>query len=199
MEEQIYKIIRIDEDDFGCEGRPEGQEPMVRVVLEADTGETMIVMMEDALMYTRKLDVGGLAIVGADGLLYAPGAVMSMEEVLEVPVDFESAAVKAAGMNRLKIICTVYALCGIMDVMVGSLRGLGYSVMPTIVSLIGACGLRLLWIFTFFRIYEQFHTPQSLYLTYPVSWIITICAHVVCFVIVRRRISRRLKTQSMAQ
>ena len=53
MEEQIYKIIRIDEDDFGCEGRPEGQEPMVRVVLEADTGETMIVMMEDALMYTR--------------------------------------------------------------------------------------------------------------------------------------------------
>ena len=106
---------------------------------------------------------------------------------------------KAAGMNRLKIICTVYALCGIMDVMVGSLRGLGYSVMPTIVSLIGACGLRLLWIFTFFRIYEQFHTPQSLYLTYPVSWIITICAHVVCFVIVRRRISRRLKTQSMAQ
>jgi len=110
-----------------------------------------------------------------------------------------SAAVKAAGMNRLKIICTVYALCGIMDVMVGSLRGLGYSVMPTIVSLIGACGLRLLWIFTFFRIYEQFHTPQSLYLTYPVSWIITICAHVVCFVIVRRRISRRLKTQSMAQ
>ena len=110
-----------------------------------------------------------------------------------------SAAVKAAGMNRLKIICTVYALCGIMDVMVGSLRGLGYSVMPTIVSLIGACGLRLLCIFTFFRINEQFHTPQSLYLTYPVSWIITICAHVVCFVIVRRRISRRLKTQSMAQ
>ncbi len=50
MEEQIYKIIRIDEDDFGCEGRQEGQEPMVRVVLEADTGETMIVMMEDALM-----------------------------------------------------------------------------------------------------------------------------------------------------
>jgi hypothetical protein len=92
MEEQIYKIIRIDEDDFGCEGRPEGQEPMVRVVLEADTGETMIVMMEDALMYTRKLDVGGLAIVGADGLLYAPGAVMSMEEVLEVPVDFEKQA-----------------------------------------------------------------------------------------------------------
>ena len=111
----------------------------------------------------------------------------------------KSAAVKAAGMNRLKIICTVYALCGIMDVMVGSLRGLGYSVMPTIVSLIGACGLRLLWIFTFFRMYEPFHTPQSLYLTYPVSWIITICAHVICFIIVRRKMSRRLKTQITTQ
>lgn len=83
MEEQIYKIIRIDEDDFGCEGRPEGQEPMVRVVLEADTGETMIVMMEDALMYTRKLDVGGLAIVGADGLLYARGRLCRWKKCLK--------------------------------------------------------------------------------------------------------------------
>ena len=103
----------------------------------------------------------------------------------------KSAAVKAAGMNRLKIICTVYALCGMMDVMVGSLRGLGYSVLPTVVSLVGACGLRLLWIFTFFRLYEPFHTPKSLYMTYPVSWIITTCAHVICFVIVRRKIGRR--------
>lgn len=92
MEEQIYKIIRIDEEDFGCEGRPEGQEPMVRVVLEADTGETTIVMMEDALMYARKLDVGGQAIVGADGMLYALGAIAAMEEVIEVLVDFEKQA-----------------------------------------------------------------------------------------------------------
>lgn len=92
MEEHIYKIIRIDEEDFGCEGRPEGQEPKVRVVLEADTGETMIVMMEDALMYARKLDVGGQAIMGADGMLYAPGAMVSTEEVIEGSVDFEKQA-----------------------------------------------------------------------------------------------------------
>lgn len=99
-------------------------------------------------------------------------------------------AVKQAGMNRLEIICTVYALCGMMDVMVGALRGLGYSVLPTIVSLIGACGLRLLWIFTFFRTNEMFHTTKSLYLTYPISWIITTCAHIICFIVVRRRITR---------
>ena len=74
--------------------------------------------------------------------------------------------------------------------MVGCLRGLGYSVMPMLVSLVGACGLRLLWIFTFFRM-EQFHTPFSLYITYPVSWTITFIAHVICFSIVRRRIDNK--------
>ncbi|MDD6327308.1 MAG: MATE family efflux transporter [Lachnospiraceae bacterium] len=101
----------------------------------------------------------------------------------------QSAAVEDAGMKRIMVICTTYALCGMMDVMVGSLRGLGYSVMPTIVSLIGACGLRLLWIFTFFRI-DKFHTLTSLYLTYPASWIVTTIAHVICFIIVRRKIER---------
>ena len=75
--------------------------------------------------------------------------------------------------------------------MVGSLRGMGYSVLPTIVSLIGACGLRLLWIFTFFRM-EQFHSTTSLYMTYPVSWIVTTLAHIVCFIIVRRKIQEEL-------
>ena len=92
-------------------------------------------------------------------------------------------------MIRMRFICTVYALCGMMDVIVGSLRGMGYAVMPMIVSLIGACGLRLIWIFTFFRM-ETFHTQASLYLTYPVSWLITFLAHVVCFVIVRRKLAK---------
>lgn len=92
----------------------------------------------------------------------------------------------AQGMIRLKWICSFYALCGIMDVMVGVLRGLGYSVMPMIVSLLGACGLRLLWIFTVFRI-PEYHTTKVLYLSYLMSWTITIVAHVVCFLIVRRK------------
>ena len=103
-----------------------------------------------------------------------------------------SAEVAAAGMFRLKIICGVYALCGMMDVMVGILRGMGYAIMPMIVSLIGACGLRLLWIFTFFRM-EQFHTPTSLYMTYPVSWTLTFLVHVICFVVVKRRLNKQIK------
>lgn len=90
------------------------------------------------------------------------------------------------GMTRLKIVCGVYFLCGMMDVMVGILRGLGYSVMPMIVSLIGACGLRLVWIFTIFQI-EKYHTPFMLYMSYPVTWTITVIVHTICFLIVRRR------------
>ncbi len=101
-----------------------------------------------------------------------------------------SPAVMEAGMRRMEVICRYYALCGMMDVMVGSLRGLGYAVMPMIVSLVGACGLRLFWIFTFFRM-EQFHTVTSLYLTYPASWLLTFLAHVACFVIVRRKLAKK--------
>ncbi len=98
----------------------------------------------------------------------------------------DSAIVIEAGMERMKVILSTYALCGMMDVMVGALRGLGHSILPMIVSLLGACGLRLLWIFTFFKL-EQFHTIRSLYITYPVSWIITFLAHVLCFAIIYRK------------
>ena len=76
-----------------------------------------------------------------------------------------------------------------MDVMVGALRGLGYAVLPMIVSLIGACGLRLLWIFTFFKL-PRFHETKYLYITYPVSWTVTFLVHVICYVIVKKKFDR---------
>ena len=91
-----------------------------------------------------------------------------------------------AGMVRLTIVCGTYFLCGIMDVMAGVMRGYGYSVMPMLVSLIGACGLRLFWIFTFFKL-PVFHTPQMLYMTYPVSWILTGFVHIICYLCIRKR------------
>ncbi len=82
------------------------------------------------------------------------------------------------GISRMKIMFSTYFLGGIMEVLVGSLRGLGYSVLPMIVSLLGACGLRILWIFTVFR---MFPTLPILYISYPVSWAITLTAHFICF------------------
>lgn len=89
------------------------------------------------------------------------------------------------GLVRLHVICTTYFLCGIMDAIVGSIRGMGYALTPTIVSMLGACGLRILWIATFFQL-PQFHTPFWLYVSYPLSWTVTYLAHVVCFIILRR-------------
>ena len=67
-DETVYTIIKIEEEDFGCEGRPEGYVPMVKVFLESNISTTTI-MMEDALMYTRNLDVGSEVIISNDGSL----------------------------------------------------------------------------------------------------------------------------------
>ena len=91
------------------------------------------------------------------------------------------------GMRRLVVFGTTYFLCGIMDTMVGSIRGLGYSVMPMCVSLLGACGLRIVWIFTVFQVY---HNLTVLYLSYPFTWIVTATAHMICFYIVRRKLPK---------
>ena len=86
-------------------------------------------------------------------------------------------------MERLRIICSTYFLCGVMDVMVGSLRGLGYSMVPMVVSMVGACGVRLLWVATIFRAH---HTPAILYTSYPVSWTVTAAVHIGFFFFIRK-------------
>jgi len=97
-----------------------------------------------------------------------------------------------AGLVRLRVIAATYALCGMMDVMVGSLRGIGYSIMPMIVSTIGACGLRILWLATVFQI-PEFHNVRMVYYSYPVTWIVTFIAHVICFIWARRRVGKRIQ------
>ena len=84
------------------------------------------------------------------------------------------------------IICVPYFLCGMMDVVVGSLRGLGKSTTPMIVSLLGVCGLRILWIFTIFRSNMNL---GLLYVSYPISWIITFMILIICFVYLYKKVA----------
>ena len=97
------------------------------------------------------------------------------------------------GMIRMGIIMPTYFLCGLMDVMVGQLRGVGYSIMPMIVSLTGACLLRIVWILT---IFAQTHTLTVLYLSYPVSWAVTFAIHFLCYLFVAQKKLNRLKPVS---
>jgi putative MATE family efflux protein len=89
------------------------------------------------------------------------------------------------GLIRMNIILPTYFLCGLMDVMVGQMRGIGYSVMPMIVSLTGACLLRIVWILT---IFAADRTLVMLYLSYPVSWFVTFAAHFACYLVVSRKV-----------
>lgn len=97
-------------------------------------------------------------------------------------------AVIEYGILRMRIICVPYFLCGIMDVVVGAMRGMGYAIMPMLVSLTGACLFRVVWIYT---IFQDFRTLECLYLSYPISWTLTFLVHFVCFAVVYRRLLRR--------
>ena len=90
-------------------------------------------------------------------------------------------------MKRLSIIATTYFVCGWMDVMVGSLRGMGSSILPMVVSILGACVLRIVWIYT---IFAMDRTLTTLYVSYPVSWIITAAVHFICYLAVKRKLMR---------
>lgn len=103
----------------------------------------------------------------------------------------------AAGMVRLHYISMIYALCGIMDVMVGALRGIGYSIMPMIVSIVGVCVLRLIWLATVSQI-PEFHKIETVYLSYPVTWILTSLVYIVFFVWIRIRSARKKSAPSAA-
>lgn len=122
------------------------------------------------------------------GTIFGVGAVILGPTLLTLYTT--SAEVVAAGMLRLKMIGALYVLCGIMDTMVGSLRGMGYSIVPMIISLLGACASRLVWLATVFQI-DAYHTIETVYIIYPISWALTAVAHIITYIIVRKRIEKK--------
>ena len=135
-----------------------------------------ILLTGQACVLTVGAALGGFALAFGHGLLH---------------IYSRSEPVIQAGLVRLRIIASTYAVCGAMDVMVGSLRGIGYSLMPMFVSLLGACGVRLLWLATVFQM-PGLHTIRVIYLSYPISWLVTLAAHIICFFWARRRLERSL-------
>ena len=96
------------------------------------------------------------------------------------------------GVMRLSLVCLPYFLCGLMDVSTGALRGMGASLEPMIISVLGVCAFRVGWITTVFQI-PAFHTPQCLYLSYPISWVLTFIAQYLAFRRVYRRHTAQIK------
>ena len=93
-------------------------------------------------------------------------------------------AVIAAGIVRGSIIIPTYLICGNMDVVCGALRGMGKSVSTMIMTLISVCGIRMVWVATIFK---SFNTPMSVYISYPVSWAISLAGNLALFIWFYRR------------
>lgn len=124
-----------------------------------------------------------LVIVMIVGIVMGGGAYLIGTSLLSIYSS--DPQVISYGLLRMSLICVPYFLCGMMDVFVGSLRGMGYSVMPMLVSLTGACLFRIIWIFTIFATNRSLFV---LYFSYPVSWALTATAHLICYMIVRKKV-----------
>ena len=124
--------------------------------------------------------------VTAIGILLGGGAYLCGSTLLSIYTS--DPQVIQYGLERMMFVCLPYFLCGIMDTLVGSLRGMGYSIMPMIVSLTGACALRIVWIMTIFQMNP---TLSTLFLSYPVSWFVTALAHFICYLVVHHRFMKK--------
>lgn len=123
-----------------------------------------------------------IGVVSVVGLVMGQGGYLFGRQLLSIYSS--DPEVISFGIQRMSYVCAPYFLCGIMDVLVGSLRGIGYSILPMIVSLSGACLFRIIWIFT---IFESVHTLPSLYISYPISWILTASIHFICYMMLRKK------------
>ena len=93
-------------------------------------------------------------------------------------------AVIRAGITRISIVAITYFLGGIQDSICGVLRGMGQSLSSMIVSLLAICGFRILWLQTVFKV---FNTPISIYVTYPISWMLSLLGNLALFLFIYRK------------
>ena len=141
-----------------------------------------------AMKYKRigRLAVVCLGTVTVIGLVMGVGA-YALGSTL-IGIYSSDPVVISYGVLRMSYVCIPYFICGLMDVMVGFMRGMGYSVLPMIVSLTGACLFRVIWITT---VFEHYRSLPILYLSYPISWSLTFIVHFICFSRVYRKLLKR--------
>ena len=120
-------------------------------------------------------------VVVLTGILTVP-AVVFRRQVLGLYTS--SGAELEAAFTRMMIVCLTYSLDGTMAAMSGVNRGLGYSMLSAAVTFVGACVFRIIWVYT---VFASVGTLESLYVSYPISWILSTAAHIVCYYIIRKK------------
>lgn len=136
--------------------------------------------------HVKKILYTTLMLVGIVGVTLSSAVCIFREPLMEL-YSSNAEDIKA-GMSRLIVICMAYFICGFMDVTTGAIRGMGNSTVPMIIALIGACGMRIAWVYTIFR---SWHTTTSLYISYPISWLVTFLALFTFATYYRKRLERK--------
>ena len=136
----------------------------------------------------KKISILSVVLVSSVALIMSPIVVIFGEQLLNI-YEPGKLDVIAAGMRRIRIVGMTYALCGIMDVLCGIVRGMGLAIQPMLVSLIGSCALRIAWIYTICPLYPT--NIQVLYISYPITWVITSVAHTVFIVYYYKKFTQR--------
>ena len=128
------------------------------------------------------------------GLVLGTAMAIFSEPLLSIYITDSPEAIQH-GMMRMYINATTYFLLGFMDVMTGALRGMGASIGPMFISILGVCGIRIGWVFTLFRT-PAFHSLGGLCISFPISWFITGMAELIFFLILMRRYQKKWASQA---
>lgn len=120
-------------------------------------------------------------VLGGGSYLFGP-------ELLKIYTSDQ--AVIQCGMEILLYTTVTYFMCGLMDLFPGALRGMGYSAVPMLLSVVGTVGTRVAWIFW---VFPKHRALDVLFISYPASWLVTIILQVICYYFVRRKVKNKLK------
>ena len=120
-------------------------------------------------------------VLGGGSYLFGP-------ELLKIYTSDQ--AVIQCGMEILLYTTVTYFMCGLMDLFPGALRGMGYSAVPMLLSVVGTVGTRVAWIFW---VFPKHRALDVLFISYPASWLVTIILQVICYYFVRREVKNKLK------
>ncbi len=126
------------------------------------------------------LSVGVTVVLGC-------GAYVFGEQILKIYTS--SPEVIKCGMDIFLYTTTTYFICALMDLFPGAMRGMGYSTIPMILSVIGTVGVRIFWIYC---VFPTHHSLDILFISYPLSWLVTVILQVICYYFVRKKIRKNL-------
>ena len=135
-----------------------------------------------------------LLTVTVTGLIMGGASYLCGETLLKIYST--DAAIIPYGMIRMRMICLPYFMCGVMEVLVGLLRGMNCSTLPMIVSVFGSCVFRVIWVYTAFRANP---TQETLYIAYTISWSICAGIHFICYLIIKSRLKKKINSEKIQE